>query len=325
MASPELILSEVVATQFGVQAHPPQPTPSLHSPGSNSSHHGSTHTPPPSDFSSASIPDVAERHPVYFFHDGNVDLVCQSDDSRIVFRVHGQRLVQHSPIMSGRLSHNELHRLPVFDGRPQIPWDDDPTEFSTLLEVLYKQVWVLGSFCTHLLSLFAGFRSGPIVHLFVNSLRFCGCQPNTRSTPSAMYSWLTCAPHIRLKRMQRALPRSTTTILGTLSLTPTRSSNCSMNAKWILLCRSPFTKHVRRVSSLSRTPTPPSNSLPFPSPKPSEGFVRSKNGNGSFPGASCSSTVSHTHRTGVDRLTSALRIPDRPYRMFCAPSILGLE
>jgi len=44
--------------------------------------------------------------------------------------------------MSGRLSHDELHRVPVFDGRPQIPWDDDPTEFATLLEVLYKQVWV---------------------------------------------------------------------------------------------------------------------------------------------------------------------------------------
>ena len=92
------------------------------------------------------IPEITERHPLYFFHDGNVDLVCRSNDRRIIFRVHGQRLVLHSPIMSGLLSQDKLHPLPMSDGRPQIPWDDDPAELTTLLEVLYNQTWVVGAF-----------------------------------------------------------------------------------------------------------------------------------------------------------------------------------
>lgn len=48
--------------------------------------------------------------------------------------------------MSGLLSQDKLHHVSVFDGRPQVQWDDDPTEFTTLLEVLYKQVWVFGPF-----------------------------------------------------------------------------------------------------------------------------------------------------------------------------------
>ena len=42
--------------------------------------------------------------------------------------------------MSDLLSQDKLHRVPIFDDRPQIPWDDDPGEFTTLLEVLYQQV-----------------------------------------------------------------------------------------------------------------------------------------------------------------------------------------
>ena len=41
--------------------------------------------------------------------------------------------------MSGLLSQDKIHSLPVSDGRPQIPWDDDPVEFTVLLEVIYKQ------------------------------------------------------------------------------------------------------------------------------------------------------------------------------------------
>jgi len=124
-----------VASQFGVQFHAPQPSPH--------SHHEPPNIPPQTNFSSADIPDVTERHPVYFFHDGNVDLICQSDGCRTIFRVHGQRLVQCSPIMSNLLSQDKLHGVSVLGGRPQIPWDDDPVEFTILMEVLYKQMWVL--------------------------------------------------------------------------------------------------------------------------------------------------------------------------------------
>lgn len=140
------MISKGVAAQFGIQNHPSRSSPSGYSSGSNPSHHGSSRTSPQPNIPSAGIPDVAERHPVYFFHDGNVDLICRSDDRRTIFRVHGQRLVQHSPIMSGLLSQDKLHRVSVSDGRPQIPWDDDPVEFTTLLEVLYKQLWVFDPF-----------------------------------------------------------------------------------------------------------------------------------------------------------------------------------
>lgn len=48
--------------------------------------------------------------------------------------------------MSDLLSQDKLRLAPVFDGRPQIPWDDDPAELAILMEVLYEQVWVLGPF-----------------------------------------------------------------------------------------------------------------------------------------------------------------------------------
>ena len=132
-----------VASQFGVKSHAPQPSPSSYPSGPK--HHVPPNVPPQANFS-ADIPDVTERHPVYFFHDGNVDLICRSDDRRTIFRVHSQRLTQHSPIMFGLLSQDKLHRVSTLDGRPQIPWDDDPVEFTTLMEVLYKQAWVLGPF-----------------------------------------------------------------------------------------------------------------------------------------------------------------------------------
>jgi len=49
--------------------------------------------------------------------------------------------------MSGLLSQDRLHQAPVIEARPQIPWDDDPVEFATLLDVFYKQGWVLVLFC----------------------------------------------------------------------------------------------------------------------------------------------------------------------------------
>ena len=52
--------------------------------------------------------------------------------------------------MSGLLSQDKLNRVSVLDGRPQIPWDDDPVEFTTLMEVLYKQAWVLFLFCARI-------------------------------------------------------------------------------------------------------------------------------------------------------------------------------
>ena len=121
-----------LAAQFGIRARP-----SSHPSGSNTTQHGGS---PQSTFASTAILDVTERHSIYFFHDGDVDLICRSDDRRTIFRIHGQRLVQYSPVMSGLLSQDKLHQLALSDGRPQIPWDDDPAEFTILLEVLYNQV-----------------------------------------------------------------------------------------------------------------------------------------------------------------------------------------
>lgn len=126
-----------IAAQFGIRA-PSSSYPS----GSNTAQRGSS---PQSAFASTAIPDVTERHSIYFFHDGDVDLICRSDDRRTIFRIHGQRLVQYSPAMSGLLSQDKLNQLPLFDGRPQIPWDDDPVEFTILLEVLYNRVLPFGT------------------------------------------------------------------------------------------------------------------------------------------------------------------------------------
>ena len=141
-----LTISKGIATQFGVQPFPSQPSPPPYSSGSDSSHHEPPLTPPRPSSPSPDIPDVAERHPVHFWHDGNVDLICRSDDRRTVFRVHVQLLVQDSPIISDLLSQDNLHRVLAFEGRPQIPWDDDPVEFTTLLDVFYNREWVFGSF-----------------------------------------------------------------------------------------------------------------------------------------------------------------------------------
>ena len=138
-----LTVPKGIATQFGVQPRPPQPSLPPYSSGSDYSHHKPPLTPPQPSFPSADIPDLAERHPVHFWHDGNVDLICPSDDRRIVFRVHVQLLVQDSPIISGLLSQDILNRAPASDTRPQIHWDDDPVEFTTLLDVFYNQAWVL--------------------------------------------------------------------------------------------------------------------------------------------------------------------------------------
>ncbi|KAF9653572.1 hypothetical protein BDM02DRAFT_3182583 [Thelephora ganbajun] len=143
---PSTLVNEIqdIAAQFGVQTDLLQPS-SSYSHGSNPSHHESPHAPPQSNFTPAGFPDDTKRHPVYFFHDGDVDLICRSDDRPTIFRVHSRRLIQHSPIMSGLLSQEKLRRASVSDDRPQIPWDDDPVELTTLLEVLYKQVLPFGS------------------------------------------------------------------------------------------------------------------------------------------------------------------------------------
>jgi hypothetical protein len=135
-----LMIFKNIATQFGFQfqrSQRPSPPPSS---DSSSPSHRSRHTPPQPNSSSSSTPDIAERHPTYFFHDGNVDLICRSEGRRTIFRVHSQRLAQHSALLSDLLSQDKLGRALVFNGRPQVQWDDDPVELATLMETLYKQV-----------------------------------------------------------------------------------------------------------------------------------------------------------------------------------------
>lgn len=141
-----LTIFKSISTQFGIQfqrSERPSPPPSS---GSSSPSHESRRTPPQSNSSSPGAPDIAERHPVYFFHDGNVDLICLSEGRRTIFRIHSQRLVQHSVLLSDLLSQDKLDRAFVFNGRPQIQWNDDPVELATLMETLYKQVYVFGPF-----------------------------------------------------------------------------------------------------------------------------------------------------------------------------------
>jgi hypothetical protein len=119
-----------IAAQFNVQARPRQPPSSSYSSSSTPIQNGQPHASPQSTL-------VTKEHPVYFFRGGDVDLICQSDVSRTIFRVHIQQLVEFSPVMSDLLSRDKLHQLPVSDGRPQLHWDDDPMEFALLLEALY--------------------------------------------------------------------------------------------------------------------------------------------------------------------------------------------
>ena len=144
--SPRLTIFKSTATQFGIQLQQSQ-RPSLPpSSGSSSPSHGSRRTPPQPNSSSPSTPDIAERHPVYFFRDGDVDLICLSEGRRTIFRIHSKQLVQHSAFLSELLSKDKLDQAFVFNGRPQIQWNDDPVEFATLMQTLYKQQWVFGPF-----------------------------------------------------------------------------------------------------------------------------------------------------------------------------------
>jgi hypothetical protein len=118
---------------------------------------------------------------------------------------------------------------------------------------------------------------------------------------------------------------STTSALGTLSLTRTRCLICSTNVRWILLCRLPFTRHAWQESNLSPAPTLPLNFPPPLCPTQFEDSTHSKNGNGSLPGSSCYSTANLTHRGNADRLTFARRTLDRHYTMFCVPSVESSE
>ena len=146
MQQPWLTVFKRLAPRFGIQLQQSQRPSPPSSSGSSSPGHESRRTPPHATSSSASTPDIAERHPIYFFHDGNVDLICRSEGRRTVFRIHSQRLIQHSPLLSDLLSQDKLDRAFIFNGRAQIQWDCDPVELATLIETLYKQVWVFGPF-----------------------------------------------------------------------------------------------------------------------------------------------------------------------------------
>ena len=121
------------------------------------------------------------------------------------------------------------------------------------------------------------------------------------------------------------LSRSTAGISGTLSLIQTRSSNCYMNSKWSLPCLSLSMKLVWRASSHSQAQILLLDFPQFLFPRLFEGSARSKNWNGSSPGASYSPTANRTRRASVDPLIFTRRILDRPYRTFYVPSVLGLE
>lgn len=159
----------------------------------------------------------------------------------------------------------------------------------------------------------------------MNFLRFYGWQANTRPTSSKTHSYPTCVLYIRRGPPQGTIPPSTTSALGILSLTRTRCLICSANVRWILLCHLHFTRRVWQESNLSPAPTLPSNFPPSLCPKQSGDSTHSKNGNGGLPGGSCYSTANLTHQGNVDRLISPRWTLGCPCRMFCVPSVEGLE
>ena len=77
--------------------------------------------------------EVTTRHDIFYFEDGNVEIVC--DDT--VFRVHSTIISFSSPKLRDMVSPTTLLDAPIPEGCPRIVFMDSAEDFAVLLKMIY--------------------------------------------------------------------------------------------------------------------------------------------------------------------------------------------
>ena len=78
-------------------------------------------------------PETITPHDAFYLEDGSVEVVC----GKTLFRVHTSALSFHSPVLRQMFSPANLTTVESPNGCPRVVSSDTPTDFATLLKVVY--------------------------------------------------------------------------------------------------------------------------------------------------------------------------------------------
>ena len=78
-------------------------------------------------------PETITPHDVFYLDDGSVGVVCD----KTLFRVHTSALSFHSPVLRQMFSQANLTAAESPNGCPRVMSSGSPTDFATLLKVIY--------------------------------------------------------------------------------------------------------------------------------------------------------------------------------------------
>ena len=78
-------------------------------------------------------PETITPHDTFYLKDDSVEIVC----GKTLFRVHTSTLSFHSPVLRQMFSPENLAAAESPNGCPRIVSSDTPTDFATLLKVIY--------------------------------------------------------------------------------------------------------------------------------------------------------------------------------------------
>ena len=78
-------------------------------------------------------PETISPHDAFYLDDGSVEVLC----GKTLFRVHTSALSFHSPVLRQMFSPTNLTAAESPNGCPRIVSSDTPTDFATLLKVIY--------------------------------------------------------------------------------------------------------------------------------------------------------------------------------------------
>ena len=88
-------------------------------------------------------PTAITPHDTLYFEDGNVEVLC----GNTLFRAHTSVLSLHSPILGRMLAKANLATAESPTGCPRISSSDTPTDFATLLKIIYLPGFVVLPLC----------------------------------------------------------------------------------------------------------------------------------------------------------------------------------
>lgn len=81
---------------------------------------------------------TATHHDVFYFGDGNVEIVCEGT----IFRIHSTIVSFSSPKLRDTLSPSTLFEAPMPEACPRIIFNDNPEDFVVLLKMIYTPGFV---------------------------------------------------------------------------------------------------------------------------------------------------------------------------------------